>query len=61
MPTKEGTENTTQIDNDILQIHKENVDFALKNLSNNMKIITDEIVRALTLAKEYGLPGIRIH
>ncbi len=57
-PTKEGTENTTQIDNHILQIHKENVDFALKNLTNNMKIITDGIVRALSLAKEYGLPGI---
>ncbi len=58
LPTKDGTENTTQIDNDILQIHKENVDFALKNLSNNMKIITDGIIQALALAKEYGLTGI---
>jgi hypothetical protein len=58
LPTKQGTDSTIQIDNDILQIHKENVDFALKNLTNNMKIITDGIVRALSLAKEYGLPGI---
>ena len=58
LPTKQGTDSTIQIDNDILQIHKENVDFALKNLSNNMKIITDGMVKALALAKEYGLPGI---
>lgn len=58
LPTKQGTDSTIQIDNEILQIHKENVDFALKNLTNNMKIITDGIVRALSLAKEYGLPGI---
>ena len=60
LPTKEGTENTAQIDNDILQIHKENVDFALKNLSNNMKIITDGIINALKLAKDYGLTGISL-
>jgi hypothetical protein len=58
LPTKQGTDSTIQINNEILQIHKESVDFALKNLTNNMKIITDGIVRALALAKEYGLPGI---
>ena len=58
LPTKEGTESDTQVDSQILQIHKENVDFALKNLSNNIKIFTDGIVQALALAKDYGIPGI---
>ena len=60
LPTKQGTDSTIQIDNDILQIHKENVDFALKNLTNNMKIITDGIINALKLAKDYGLTGISL-
>ena len=55
LPTKPGTENTVQIDNDILTIHKENVDFALKNLSNNLKLITDGIIKGLELSKDYGL------
>ena len=55
LPTKKGTQDEPQIDNDMLQIHKENVDFALKNLTNNMKIITDGIVSVLSFAKDYGL------
>ena len=55
LPTKPGNENTVQIDNDILTIHKENVDFALKNLSNNLKLITDGIIKGLELSKEYGI------
>lgn len=55
LPKKQGTQDEPQIDNDMLQIHKENVDFALKNLTNNMKIITDGIVSVLSFAKDYGL------
>lgn len=55
LPTKQGTQGDPQIDNDILQIHKDNVDLALKNLASNMKIITDGVVQALSLAKENGL------
>lgn len=55
LPTKPGDGNAVQIDTNILQIHKENVDFALKNLSNNLKLITDGIVQGLALSKEYGI------
>lgn len=55
LPTKGDQQGAIQIDNDVLQIHKENVDFALKNLTSNIKIITDGIIKALSLAKESNL------
>lgn len=42
------TANGSQIDQDMLKIHKENVDMAIKNVASNIKIFTDGVVQALS-------------
>ena len=37
-----------QIDEQMLKIHKESVDMAMKNVSNNLKIFTDGVVQAIS-------------
>ena len=59
LPTKNDQQGAMQIDSDVLNIHKENVDFALKNLTSNIQLITDGIIKALALAKENNLLPIR--
>jgi hypothetical protein len=42
------SETGSQIDEQMLKIHKENVDMAMKNVSNNLKIFTDGVVQAIS-------------
>ena len=45
----------SQIDADMLKIHKENVDMAIKNVSNNLKTFTDGVVLALSSLRQVKL------
>ena len=38
----------SQIDEQMIKIHKETVDTAMKNVSNNLKIFTDGVVQAIS-------------
>jgi hypothetical protein len=38
----------SQIDEQMIKIHKETVDMAMKNVSNNLKIFTDGVVQAIS-------------
>jgi hypothetical protein len=44
-----------QIDEQMLKIHKESVDMAMKNVSNNLKIFTDGVVQAISSLKQLNL------
>jgi hypothetical protein len=37
-----------QVDEQMLKIHKDNVDMAMKNVSNTLKIFTDGVVQAIS-------------
>ncbi len=45
----------SQIDAEMLKIHKDNVDMAIKNVSNNLKTFTDGVVMALSSLKQSKL------
>ena len=38
----------TEFDQEMLKLHKENVDMAIKNVASNIKIFTDGVVSALS-------------
>jgi hypothetical protein len=44
-----------QIDEDLLKIHKENVDVAIKNVSGNLKIFTDGVVQAISYLQQFKI------
>lgn len=53
IPTKTADANgPIQIDNEILQIHKENIRFALGNFSSNIKILTDGMIQVISSLKD---------
>lgn len=45
----------SQIDEQMLKIHKESVDMAMKNVSNNLKIFTDGVVQAISSLRQLNL------
>ena len=49
------SETGSQIDSEMLKIHKENVDVAIKNVSNNLKIFTEGIVQAISQLQKSNL------
>ncbi len=56
LPTKKtDTAPTTQIDTEVLTLHKENVKFAIDNYSNNLKIMTDAVIKLLSSLNEVGI------
>jgi hypothetical protein len=47
LPEK-ASDTGSQIDEQMLRIHKETVDMAMKNVSNNLKIFTDGVVQVIS-------------
>jgi hypothetical protein len=45
----------SQIDEQILKIHKETVDMAMKNVSTNLKIFTDGVVQVISSLRQFGI------
>ena len=45
----------SQIDEQMIKIHKETVDLAMKNVSNNLKIFTDGIVQAISSLQQFKI------
>ena len=45
----------SQIDEQMIKIHKETVDMAMKNVSNNLKIFTDGVVQALSSLQQFKI------
>jgi hypothetical protein len=54
LPEKKS-EQGPQIDEDLLKIHKENVDVAIKNVSGNLKIFTDGVVQAISYLQQFKI------
>ena len=54
LPEK-ASETGSQIDEPMLRIHKETVDMAMKNVSNNLKIFTDGVVQAISSLKQLNI------
>jgi len=54
LPEK-ATETGSQIDLEMLNIHKENVEMAIKNVSTNLKIFTDGIVQAISYLQQFKI------
>ena len=44
-----------QIDEQMIKIHKETVDMAMKNVSNNLKIFTDGVVQAISSLQQFKI------
>ncbi len=45
----------SQIDEQMIKIHKETVDMAMKNVSNNLKIFTDGVVQAISSLQQFKI------
>ncbi|HEY7757297.1 MAG TPA: hypothetical protein VIA08_03605 [Nitrososphaeraceae archaeon] len=45
----------SQIDEQMIKIHKETVDMAMKNVSNNLKIFTDGVVQAISSLQQFNI------
>ena len=45
----------SQIDEQMLKIHKDTVDMAMKNVSNNLKIFTDGVVQAISSLQQFKI------
>ena len=45
----------SQIDEQMIKIHKETVDTAMKNVSNNLKIFTDGVVQAISSLQQFKI------
>ena len=54
LPEKASTVGS-QIDEQMLKIHKETVDMAMKNVSNNLKIFTDGVVQAISSLQQFKI------
>ena len=52
LPEK-ASDTGSQIDEQMLKIHKESVDMAMKNVSNNLKIFTDGVVQAISSLQQF--------
>jgi hypothetical protein len=54
LPVK-GPEMGSQVDEQMLKIHKDTVDMAMKNVSNNLKIFTDGVVQAISSLQQFKI------
>lgn len=54
LPEK-ASDSGSQIDEQMIKIHKETVDMAMKNVSNNLKIFTDGVVQAISLLQQFKI------
>jgi hypothetical protein len=52
IPTKNDPSGPVQIDNEILLIHKANIQVALNNFSTNIKILTDGMIQLISSLKD---------
>lgn len=52
LPEK-ASDTGSQIDEQMLKIHKESVEMAMKNVSNNLKIFTDGVVQAISSLQQF--------
>jgi hypothetical protein len=55
MLPQKPSETGPQIDEQMLRIHKETVDMAMKNVSNNLKIFTDGVVQAISSLQQFKI------
>ena len=53
LPEK-ASDTGSQVDEQMLKIHKESVDMAMKNVSNNLKIFTDGVVQAISYLQKFN-------
>jgi hypothetical protein len=53
LPEK-ASDTGSQVDEQMLKIHKESVDMAMKNVSNNLKIFTDGVVQAISHLQQFN-------